>query len=1003
MTDFAHLHVHTIYSFLDGHLRPDAMARACVERGISACAVTDHGHMGGALRVYKALKDVGVKGILGMEAWIGTGHLVLLARDLQGYDNLRALATTHARGPLSLSNVADHARGLYALTACVLGHVPAAVQVRDMDRARSVLRRLVTVFGADNVGVELQFHGPMAPLAPALAELARGEGLDVVATNDVHYLDAKDAEAQNVLMAIRQGHRLRDPRLFQHPSPDYWLKGAQDMHDIPQAQFFQLALANTLKVADKCQLKLDLGKPDLPQFADDENQTLDSYAFHGLVSRALDVNDDYRRRLEYELDVIKTMGYAGYYLIVQDFVNWARAHGVAVGPGRGSGAGSLVAYCLGITDLDPIVHKLFFERFLNPERVSMPDFDIDFAQGGRQSVIDYVVGKYGQEHVGQIATYMTLGPKAAIKDVARVLDVPFSEINEYTRAIPPTIRPKTLEEEEMHVFDLAMSYAPDLVARAGEDAGYAHILALARDLTGCCRQLGKHAGGVVIGRRPIVDYTPLTDDGRTAYDMKDVEAAGLVKFDFLGVKTLDVVDIASRAVGVDVRTLSLDEPAVYATLQDDKNWGVFQIESPGMSRMCVDLVPTCFDDIVAAVALYRPGPKESGMLADFIARKHGRQKVTYPHPLVEAALKDTWGTIVYQEQVMQVAQALAGYTLGGADLLRRAMGKKIAKEMHAQRAKFVDGAVANGVDKTLATEIFNSIEFFSGYSFNRSHAAGYAVISYQTAWLKYHHLVPFTAALLTIEDQDDRGRYVREARAAGVKFLGPDVNVSRAGFLVEDGAVRWGLVAIKGLGDAHLAPLIAGQPYADFFDFVRRSALDGQALKNLIAVGACDRFHHNRASMTATVAAALIDQRQTQLASVSGQMSMGLEVEHRLVDADPWPEGQELEFELKGLGTYVTGHPASLVDGTTPATWDGGREVTGVIVDVFERRVRATGRKWARVTIEDADKHMVALFFADVYAECEKVLVVGRLMRLIGYRNDEGAFVALEVSDADLK
>lgn len=391
------------------------------------------------------------------------------------------------------------------------------------------------------------------------------------------------------------------------------------------------------------------------------------------------------------------------------------------------------------------------------------------------------------------------------------------------------------------------------------------------------------------------------------------------------------------------------------------------------------------------------------MLADFIARKHGRQKVTYPHALVEAALKDTWGTIVYQEQVMQVAQALAGYTLGGADLLRRAMGKKIAKEMHAQRTKFVDGAVANGVDGALATEVFDAIEKFAAYGFNRSHAAGYALISYQTAWLKYHHLVPFTAALLTIEDQDSRGRYVREARAAGVKFLGPDVNASQIGFQVEDGAVRWGLVAIKGLGDAHLTPLIAGQPYADFFDFVRRSAIDGQAIKNLIAVGACDRFHHNRASMTATVSDALIDQRQTQLARVSGQMSMGLDVEHRLVDTAPWPESQELELELKGLGTYVTGHPASLVNGTTPATWDGEGEVTGVVVDVFERRVRATGRKWARVTIEDADKHMVALFFADAYAECEKVLVVGRLMRFIGYRNDEGAFVALDVSNAALK
>ena len=1004
MTDFAHLHLHTTYSFLDGFVRPKGLGKVCRERGITACAVTDHGHMGGALRVYTDLKKAGVKPILGMEAWVGSGHLVLLARDSVGYDNLRHLASVHAHGPLTMSQIAERADGLYALTACVLGHVPAALRARDPDKAIKILNQLIRVFGPENVGVELQFHGPMASLCPQLSELAQTAGVDIVAPNDVHYLDEKDAGDQGVLMAIRQGLRLDDPRLFQHPSPDYWLKSANDMYS-GQGLLFRRALDNTLKVAERCNVELTLGKPDLPTFADDEDRVLSNLARDGLKARGL-ASGEYPQRLVHELAVIQDMGFSGYFLIVQDFCNWAREHGVAVGPGRGSGPGSLVAYVLGITDLDPIEHRLFFERFLNPERVSMPDFDIDFAQCGRQLVIDYVRERWGQDRVGQIATYMTLGPKAAIKDVAKVMGIPFQEINALTKVIPTSIRARTLEEEEMSPFDLAMTHAPDLVQRAEDDGLYSRLLATARNLTGCCRQTGKHAGGVVIGRLPLDHYTPMTADGRTAYDMKDVEAAGLVKFDFLGVKTLDVIDIASRDVGVDPRRLPMDDAAVYDSLCHGHNWGVFQIESPGMTKMCGDLVPTCFDDIVAAVALYRPGPKESGMLDDFIERKHGRQEVDYPHPLVEDVLKDTWGTIVYQEQVMQVAQILAGYTLGGADILRRAMGKKIAEEMHAQRRVFVDGCVKNGVDEELASVIFDAIEKHAAYSFNRSHSAGYALISYQTAWLRHHHPAEFTAALLTIEcdDKDVFARYVREARTRGVEFLPPDVNESEAGFRVQNGLVRWGLGAIKGLGEAHLPTLVSERPYADFYDLARRSGLTSQALKILVSVGACDRFDDSRARLMASITPAMGGQRQGQLERASGQMDMGLTVEQSLVDSEPMPMEQRLEDERRALGVYITGHPAESIVGTTPSSFAvGDKKVSGVIVDVFERVAKISGKRWARVKIEDAETHMSLIFFPDAFALHEDKLVVGGSLMFKGHVNDEDNFVVKGVGPCTLR
>jgi DNA polymerase-3 subunit alpha len=997
MTDFAHLHLHTTYSFLDGACPPKALAKRAAELKMQACAVTDHRHLGGAIESYKALRAAEVKPILGMEANTADhGHLIILARNMQGYDNLRELATKQQHGDIESPDLLLHSEGLAFLTACVGNKVAGACARGDMDRADEALDMLLSVVG--NVYLELQpTAGPHLRANAHLQELAEKNKLKCVVTNDVHYLNASDHDAQNVLMAIKQGKRLGDRGLHQHPEPVYFLRSEEEMklacikHGIDTAH-----LATTAELASECTVELNLGTPDLPPFSDDDVELLDDLAWKGLKERGFS-SKEYSDRLGFELDVISDMGYDGYFLIVQDFVNWARANGCAVGPGRGSGAGSLVAYSLGITDLDPIEHKLFFERFLNPERISMPDFDIDFMQAKRGEVIDYVVGRWGREHVGQIATYMSLHPKSAIKDVGRVLGMPYGEINEMVKQIPQNLKAHSDEEQAMSEFDLAMTHAEELVERAKDDPTYENLLKISRQLTGCYRQTGKHAGGVVIGREPLTYYTPLTDDGRTQYNMNDVEDVGLVKFDFLGVKTLDVIQFASDEVGVDIRTLVPNEDAVFDMISRGDTWGLFQVESPGMTTMCKELRPDGFNDVVAAVSLFRPGPMESGMLASFIKRKHGDEEVEYAHPGLKTCLADTYGTIVYQEQVMQAAQAIAGYTLGGADILRRAMGKKKPAEMAKQRKVWMDGCKANSIEAKTAEELFDAIEKFAGYGFNRSHAAAYALITYQTAWLKLHHPLPFTSALLTVEggDQEKLARYVRSARDSQVKIASPDVNLSEERFTVEGDSVRWGLGAIKGVGEAVIGPLISNQPYTDLYDLAERSGLNRSVLKILVYVGACDRFSTDRASLLASLESAVKRGKKTKNAENTGQTSMFGQIETQIsyASAKAIPSEVLLEAERKALGVYISGHPIRAVEAITPSHHLGGPEVTGVIVDIFAKRARKSGKMWARITIEDEDKSMKLLCFPDAYEHMKNSLRVGAVLTFEGFVNKDGEFV----------
>lgn len=986
MSDFSHLHLHTTYSFLDGMVRPRELATRCQDLGLSSCAVTDHCHMGSALSVYANLREAGVKPILGMEADTKRfGHLIVLARNNDGYDNLRELATIQQKGKIESSDLLRLSDGLAFTTSCVANKVSASCARGNMDIAEEYLDELLSVVG--DVYLELQpTAGPHLRANSLLQELAEKSSLRCVVTNDVHYLTPDQHKAQNILMSIRQGKRRGEGH--QHPAPVYYLRSGDEMREACVSAGIDLEhIATTMELAEMCNVELTLDKPDLPPFSPDDNQLFTDKCWESLAARGLN-EPVYRERLQTELDVIIDKGFPGYYLIVQDFTNWARANGCSVGPGRGSGAGSLAAYVLGITDLDPIEHKLFFERFLNPERKSMPDFDIDFMQAKRGEVIDYVVEKWGREHTGQIATYMAIHPATAIKDTARVLGLPYGEVNEYTKPIPNTLKAHTPEEEAMSEWDLAMTHVPELVKRGKNDEEYRELLAIAEQIIGCCRQTGKHAGGVVIGREALTHYTPLTADSRTQYDMKDVERAGLVKFDFLGLKTLDVIQKASDEVGVDIRSLSTSDPDVYRMIAEGDTWGLFQVESPGMTRMCQELKPDRFDDIVAAVALYRPGPMESGMLASFIKRKHGVEDVEYAHPDLEPVLKDTYGTFVYQEQVMQAAQVLAGYTLGGADLLRRAMGKKNADEMAKQRSVFVDGCLKNNISKELADELFDTIEKFAGYGFNRSHAAAYALITYQTAWLKLHHREEFAAALLTIEsgDLEKLAKYVRYVRGSGIKILPPDVNLSTKDFTTEGESVRWGLGAIKGMGGSQLPSVIENSPYTDLYDLAERSGMPKSAMKTLVDSGACDRFHDNRESMRKSLMSAVSRGKKEKVSNLSGQTSMFGQVEVGVTYPEAEQCHEDLSLEYKVLGSFVSGHPASNLDKSRPGALDIEEgKVTGVVVDVFERRSKKTGKNWAKITIEDEEASMAVLLFASEWEKMSKSFSVGNLVTFYGY------------------
>jgi DNA polymerase-3 subunit alpha len=1005
--EFVHLHVHSEYSLLDGALRCKALAAAAAKQGMRAIALTDHGNMFGAIQHYKACKALDVVPILGCELNVRRprpnggettpgppqplDHLVLLAENEPGYRSLIRIVSaghlepTGSDGPsVTLETIAEGTEGLIALTGCMGGVVSQQLLMHGEQAGRDMLDRLRAIFPPRSVYVELQDHGlPEQPVLGGLLRKLAGElELPVVATNDVHFLGADDGEAQLYLSCIAMNRSFAEAKAQHHGSHEMYLKSGDEM-----AQRFRgapEALRHTLEVSERCSaLELRLGKPMLPTFRVPEGHDVASYlrqvARDGLrvrmaelartgTARSID-EPAYRQRLELELDVIVGMNFPGYFLIVWDFIRYAKERGIPVGPGRGSGAGSLVAYALRITDLDPIEHVLLFERFLNPERVSMPDFDIDFCMDRRDEVIAYVAEHYGKSSVAQIATFHELKARSVIKDVGRAMGLEPSD-GQRIAALVPQKAPG-----QMCTIDEALEIEPRL-RTAAEDDTVGELLAQARKLENLTRHAGMHAAGVVISEGPLWHHVPVFKNGElivTQYAKDEVEAAGLVKFDFLGLRTLTVIDIAGRLINArpdrgadnpfDITAVPLGDADTYALLQSGETTGVFQLESSGMQQLFKDLRPDAFEDIVAAVALYRPGPLGTGMVKDFIDCKHGRKRIQAMHPLVDELLKPTYGVIVYQEQVMQIAQRLARYTLGGADLLRRAMGKKKAEDMAKQKAAFLRGAVENGVAEPDAERIFGLLEFFAGYGFNKSHSAAYALITYQTAYLKAHYPVEFLCALLTA-DRDKVEKVVRiiaEGRAWGVEILPPEINESKIDFTVvyqtepseptkpgprsrRDGRsppssrrrapdplqpkIRFGLGAIRGVGEGALDIVLearaAGGPFADLFDLAQRvdaRRLNKGMLEALVQSGALDATvadrGKSRPQIYASIDRALERARSATKDREAGQTTLfGMLAEGKgssqasdYAESEPWDSRETLQREKQALGFYVSGHP----------------------------------------------------------------------------------------------
>ncbi len=956
---FVHLSLHTEYSLLDSVIRIPDLIRTLRDAGMPAVAITDQCNLFALVKFYRQAISQGVKPIIGADLLVTDQNsadafkLRLLCQNEVGYRNLTALISRayqegqHGGHPqIQIDWIDGFNSGLLALSCGVYGNIGRSLISQHNDEAKQALNVWRKLF-PERFYLELQRTGRAyeEDYISEAVHLAAANSVPVVASNDVCFLDATDFESHETRVCIHEGRTLDDPRRPRNYSSQQYLRSPDEMAelfaDIPES------LENTVEIAKRCNLQLELGKSYLPAFPVPAGESIETFfkqqSDRGLEQRIeqLEVQHGqwseekqqlYKKRLDQEIQVILGMGFPGYFLIVADFIRWARANGVPVGPGRGSGAGSLVAYSLGITDLDPIQYDLLFERFLNPERVSLPDFDVDFCMEGRDRVIEYVAERYGREKVSQIITYGTMAAKAVVRDVGRVLGHPYGFVDNIAKLVPFEIG---------MTLDRALEESEDLHKAYENEEEVAALLDRARALEGLARNAGKHAGGVVIAPSKLTDFTPLycEPDGQglvTQLDKDDVEAIGLVKFDFLGLRTLTIIQHAVETVNrrlkqqskadISIESIPLDDKKTFTLLKSQLTTAVFQLESRGMKDLIKRLQPDHFEDIVALVALFRPGPLQSGMVDDFIARKHGEAVIHYAHPDLEPILKPTYGVILYQEQVMQIAQVLAGYSLGGADLLRRAMGKKKAEEMAKQRNYFVEGSSKNGIEEKTATYIFDLMEKFAGYGFNKSHSAAYALLSYQTAWLKAHYPSEFMAAVLSA-DMDNTDKVVRlidECEHLSLKVIPPNVNRSNYVFSVDDQArIVYGLGAIKGVGAAAIEAIAQERDnqghYKDLFDFCRR--VDGhkvnkRALEALIKAGALDELQHNRATLMHNLPAAIKVAEQDQHNRTAGQVdifgaNLGEQslIKNELVQQPEWDEEQRLTAEKETLGLYLTGHP----------------------------------------------------------------------------------------------
>jgi DNA polymerase III subunit alpha len=970
VSDFVHLHLHTEYSLLDGACRIDEVLDQAVALEMSAMAVTEHGNMFSSVIFHDHARKRGIKPILGCEVYVAPGsrltksgnpgetanHLVLLAENNEGYHNLIKLVSAgytdgfYYKPRIDKALLAQHAKGLIGLSSCLKGEVAEGLSRQQEKRAIEAAGAYRDILGPNNFFLEMQWHGieDQRVVNSGLPAIARDLKLPLVCTNDVHYLRAGDAHPHDVLLCIGTGKAFSDPKRLRYDAKQFFLKTYEEMADV--FKDFPEALANTVRIAERCDVTIGEGENFLPNFDVPAPFTLDDYFEHvtregfnerlprlkqlALAGTLRHTIDEYERRLSYEIEMIKQMKYPGYFLIVWDFIRYAREQDIPVGPGRGSAAGSLVAYCLRITDVDPIDFDLIFERFLNPERVSLPDIDIDFCERRRGEVIEYVTRKYGRENVAQIITFGTMKAKAVVRDVGRVLEMPFADVNKVAKLIPPTL--------DM-TLDKALEESPALKELEQSDPKVKELLNVAKRLEGMTRHASVHAAGVVIAPKAITEYAPLykgaRDEITTQWSMKEIERIGLLKMDFLGLSTLtliyDAIAEIARTTGekLDIDRVPLDDPKTYQVFQDGATFGIFQFESSGMRDILRKAKPQRLEDLIALNALYRPGPLRSGMVDDFIARKQGKTEVKYELPQLEPILAETYGVIAYQEQVMRISNVVAGFTLGEADLLRKAMGKKNAETMAKMRGKFVDGARKLGTPEKKAAHLFDLMEHFAGYGFNKSHSTAYAFLAYQTAYLKANYPWHFAAALLTIEAQntDKLALYLGECRDRGIPVLPPDVNESQLAFTVTPEGVRFGLTAIKNVGEGAIESLLAVRKAKGPITSLEALCEDldlrlfnKRVFESLAKAGALDSLAggvtgHPRAVRPRLVAAVDIaceygarlqrDRNEGQAQLFGSDDNVEKPAGGGLPEASPWTEIEQLAFEKETLGLYWSGHP----------------------------------------------------------------------------------------------
>ena len=1070
---FCHLHTHTEYSLLDGEASIKKLVSRVKELGMTSCAITDHGTMFGVVDFYRECKANGIKPVIGCEVYVAPGsrfdkvygvdnkyaHLILLAENEIGYKNLIYLVSMgciegyYYKPRIDKELLRKHSEGLIALSACIAGEVPSRLLNGDRDGAKKTAQEYIDIFGKENYFIELQDHGlaEQKRIMPELISIAKELGVGIVATNDIHYLTREDAFYQDVLMCIQMEKTVDDEDRMRFETQEFYIKSEAEMAEL--FSFVPEAIENTAKIADRCNVDFDFNTRHLPKFdvpdGKDSFEYLTELCKSGLEKRYDTVTDELTKRLDYELGVINKMGFTDYFLIVSDFISYAKNNGVSVGPGRGSAAGSIVSYSLGITSIDPIKYSLFFERFLNPERVSMPDIDIDFAPEGRQKVIDYVVEKYGADNVAQIVTFGTMKARLAVRDVGRALGLPYADVDRVAKLIPRDLNA---------TIDSAIETVPELKSLYENDGDIKRLIDTSRALEGLSRHASTHAAGVVITQEPIVNYVPLTlnkDNFITTQFTKDtVESLGLLKMDFLGLRNLTVIDSAidiierTRGIRVKLTDIGYNEKEVFELISSGNTDGVFQMESAGMQSFMMELRPDTFEDIIAGIALYRPGPMEQ--IPRYIHNKQNPQDITYKHPKLESILDVTYGCMVYQEQVLEIVRSLAGYSLGKADQLRRTISKKKADQMKIERRNFIygspeddiPGCINMGIDEATAVSIFDEINDFANYAFNKSHAAAYAFITYQTAYLKTYYPVEYMAALIsTIGDTDKINHYIVNCKEMGVDRLPPDVNKSRMGFTVEDGKIRFGLSAVKNVGKSFVESMLKERDtcgeFRNFSDFIERMTgtdINKRAVLSLIACGAFDSMGVNRSQLMRVYEFAMDDAADRQRNNIAGQFSLFDDIEQTPeIEFPPIPEFDKrelLRLEKQSTGLYFSGHPMdeytdrvkkltshniSMIHDSVVKDEDGEYVTTGeglndgdniVLACIIESRKNKTTRnksQMAILTLEDSYGSVEALVFPKILTSYSQQLQEGATVLVKGtvsIREDEEPKILLNSAES---